>query len=44
MRDTAPTRIWIKSSYSGHNNNCMEFLTPRRVKPLSATRRSHTTE
>ncbi|MEU7582000.1 DUF397 domain-containing protein [Streptomyces sp. NPDC041068] len=26
--DTAPGRIWIKSSYSGHNNNCMEFLTP----------------
>lgn len=35
--DTAPDRIWIKSSYSGHNNNCMEFLTPPRwVKPLSA--------
>ncbi|NNN31012.1 DUF397 domain-containing protein [Streptomyces sp. S3(2020)] len=28
MTDTAPTRIWIKSSYSGHDNNCMEFLTP----------------
>ncbi|GHE02959.1 DUF397 domain-containing protein [Streptomyces alanosinicus] len=28
MRDTAPIRIWIKSSYSGHNNNCMEFLSP----------------
>ncbi|MFA3877099.1 DUF397 domain-containing protein [Streptomyces sp. MMCC 100] len=26
--DTAPTRIWVKSSYSGHDNNCMEFLTP----------------
>lgn len=24
----APDHIWIKSSYSGHNNNCMEFLTP----------------
>lgn len=26
--DTAPSRIWVKSSYSGHNNNCVEFLTP----------------
>ncbi|MFD8913482.1 DUF397 domain-containing protein [Streptomyces sp. NPDC059575] len=30
MIGTTSLQKWIKSSYSGHNNNCVEFLTPPR--------------